>query len=311
MSGRYRLAVLAVLASSGLALAFAFYVNRTGTPLGSSLAPAFQILGVPVKAADALLGKVIPVDALDERELGQVFHERYEAQSDAGDRDFIYVNDLVRVAASAAEKPFTYRAYILPDGPPNAAALPGGAILVTRELLNVLGSEAEILAVLSHEVGHIELGHCFDAVKFELLTRKIGADSLGELADFATRLLISHAFSKTQEDGADEYAWSRLLRSEYDPAGVGGSFGSLLAFTRKGAGARPASQSRASLLRDYFSSHPPLEIRMAEFGERAGAFWARNPTERRYTGRRNLADRRSLPGGYELPDEWVEGPSAP
>lgn len=311
MSGRYRLAALALLAGSGAALAIALYVNRTGTPLGSSLAPAFQILGVPVKAADALLGRVIPVDALDEKDLGQAFHARYEAQSDAGDRDFIYVNELLRVAAAASEKPFTYRAYIIPEESPNAAALPGGAILVTRGLLNVLGSEAEVLAVLSHEVGHIEVGHCFDAVKFELLTRKIGADSLGGLADFATRLLVSHAFSKTQEDEADEYAWSRLVRSDYDPAGVGGSFTSLLAFSMKEPGGAPASRSRADLLRDYFSSHPPLEIRAAEFVERDAAWWAHNSSERRYTGRRNLTDRRSLSGGLEVPEEWVGGAPAP
>ena len=57
---------------------------------------------------------------------------------------------------------------------PNAFALPGGVIIVTGGLLKTLKSEAELAAVLSHEMGHIELSHCLDTVRFQLLARKDG-----------------------------------------------------------------------------------------------------------------------------------------
>jgi Zn-dependent protease with chaperone function len=302
-----RLAALGLLLLAGLALAVGFYLERTDTPLDSSLAPAFQLLGTPVKAVDRLAGRVIPVDDLDERDLGLVLRARYESGVDPNDADFLYVNDLTDHLSQAAGKPFDYRAYVLESSAPNAMALPGGVVLVTRGVLTTLRSEAEVAAVISHEIGHIEQGHCFDAVKFRLLAGKVGQDTLGALADLATRLLVSHSFSKTQEDEADEYAWARLVGSRYDPAGAGDSFESMIAWIRGTAsgGSRVGSRTKAHVLRDYFSSHPPLEIREAKFGKRAAAWWRSHADQQRYVGRKNLADRKSLHSGFIAPGEWT------
>jgi predicted Zn-dependent protease len=101
------------------------------------------------------------------------------------------------------------------------------------DLPGALQSEAQVVSVLAHELGHIERGHCFDKVRFELVARKVGSDTLGALADFAAQLLLRHSYSKTTEDEADEYAWELLVNSEYDPRGVGGAFESLRRFAAK------------------------------------------------------------------------------
>jgi predicted Zn-dependent protease len=176
-------------------------------------------------------------------------------------------------------------------------------------LLSTLRSEAELVAVLSHEVGHIEQGHCFDAVKFQLVTAKVGAETLGELADLASRFLVRHAFSKTQENEADEYAWSRLTGSHYDPAAAGGAFAAMIAWVRASSPGGGGS-AHANLLRDYFSSHPPLEIREAKYRERAESWWRSHGGERRYTGSSNLTDRKSLPGGADRAHEWTGSATA-
>jgi len=62
--------------------------------------------------------------------------------------------------------------------------LPSGVILVTKGLLETMQSESELVSILAHELGHIERGHCFDVVKYELLARKIKSEKLGELAIF-------------------------------------------------------------------------------------------------------------------------------
>jgi Zn-dependent protease with chaperone function len=171
-------------------------------------------------------------------------------------------------------------------------------MLATRALLASMHSEAEIASVLAHEMGHIEQGHCVDAVKFALLADKAGARPIGEIVDLALRLLTAHSFSKTQEDAADQYAYAMLEDSPYDPHGVGNAFASLLRFQGE---RRPgqADPRGADPLRDYFSSHPPLEIREATFRERAAAWWRRNPDEKRTLGADNLLERVSV---YRIQD---------
>ncbi len=72
------------------------------------------------------------------------------------------------------------------------------------------------MSVMAHEMGHIELGHCFNAVKFELLARKTHEETLGKIADFAVPFLLHPSFSKTQENESDEYAYNLMIESQYD-----------------------------------------------------------------------------------------------
>ena len=71
---------------------------------------------------------------------------------------------------------------------------------------------------------HIERGHCFDAIKYELTFRKIKAPTIGQLADFTFSLFLRHSFSKTQENAADEYGYDLLLLTKYDPLAFSDAF---------------------------------------------------------------------------------------
>jgi beta-barrel assembly-enhancing protease len=302
MSTLLRLGFLTLLLVSAVALIGGLYWKGVATPLRSSLAPAFQLLGHSTKALDSLITRVIPVDALDEAALGQVMAAGYEHTAVKTDPDFIYLNDLVQHQAPFLKKPFAYRIYLIDRIEPNAMALPGGVILVTNGLLGMMKSEAELMAVLSHELGHIELNHCLDTVKFELLTRRITHASYGKIADLAAALLTRHSFSKTVEDQADEYAYALMIESTYDPRGVAGAFTSLLQYQNKPMGSRDA---RADLLRDYFLSHPPTILRREKFKERADAWWRMHPTERRFVGTTNLQTRTSFYTGVQSNAEWI------
>ena len=303
MTGRWRPVFLTGLLLLGGTLGVALYFKGTQPPLPPTLAPAFQTLGTPVKTLDRLVGKVLPVDALDERELGEVIRTHYETGINVYDADYLYVNELLDDLARRATKPFAYQAYLLDYPGPNAMALPGGVILVTSGLLDTLASEAELVSVLSHELGHIEQGHCFDAVKFALTADKIGAAPLGKLADMAVNLLVRHSFSKTQEAEADEYSYTLLVNSEYDPSATSDAFASLLAYLEDRGASPPASDLNP--IRDYFMSHPPLELRVARYREEARLWWSLHDGER-YIGKANLRERRSL---YVDPrsTEWTSG----
>src|SRR3982751_2989188 len=72
-------------------------------------------------------------------------------------------NYLQGVGAAIAAKserpnlPWTFR--VVDDPTPNAFALPGGYIFVTRGLLGMMTSEAELASVLGHEIGHVTAKH--------------------------------------------------------------------------------------------------------------------------------------------------------
>lgn len=306
--GRLRALVMGVLLAVGTALAVLLARERPSTPLRSSLATPFQLLGAPVKLADRLASRVVPVGSVEERDLGDLYRRLFEAAIPAGDGDQAYLDRLMAALRPFAHRPFTYRAYRAgPLGEPNALALPGGVILVSDELLRDLGSEAELVAVLAHEIGHIELGHCFDAVRFQLLGRRSGSESVGEVADLARGLLVRHSFSKAEEHEADAYAFTLLASSRYDPSAVGSAFASLQRAEER-SGSRGRSEE-ADLLRDYFSSHPPLPLRREEFRQEAAAWWRRHPQERRYVGIANLRRRQPLER-LALPGEWRQGPAS-
>lgn len=304
MKTSLRLALLVLLLTCGVALVTSLYVARVHSPLRSTLATSFQLLGTPVKLLDRMASRFVPVSTLDERELGDIYRTRYDAQVISGNTDQIYLDALMATIKSFTHKPFPYRTYVVGSyGAPNAMALPGGVILVTKELLDTLNSESELIAVLAHEVGHIEQGHCFDTVRFQLLTRKIGSDTLGALADAAAQILLRQAYSKTTEGEADEYSYELLVNSRYNPLGVGKSFSSLRQYVKSMGAQTP---QHAHPIRDYFMSHPPLEIREAEYSERAVVWWKRHPGERRYVGQQNLLDRKAFVM-LDVSTEWVRG----
>lgn len=296
---KIRLLLLLALCAIGGILAVQLARQRVRPPLESTLTRTYQVLGRPVQSLDRAFSRVIPIDSLDEKEFGDAIAARYaEApQGDAVSRR--YLQELVDRQAIFAKKPFQYRVFLLPHATPNACALPGGVILVTEGLLRALGSEAELVSVLAHEMGHIERGHCIEAVKFQVLFQKLQAPSLGKLADFAVGVMLRHAFSKTQENEADDYAFTLILQTHYDPAAVGAAFASLKAYFAKG---RP-ERSHADPIRDYFMTHPPLALRHDKYVQAARRWWQNHPEAKRYVGTGNLQRRESY-YRRQRPEEW-------
>lgn len=275
----------------GLTLLTFFYVEQTQLPLKTTLTPFYQLLGQPIGLANKAMGRILPVNDIDEKKYGEIISmRRYANWADTTSSEYLYVNDLLENLVKAyAKKDFNYRVFVLNNYSPNAFALPGGVILVTKGLLETMQSESELVSVLAHELGHIERGHCFDAVKYELLARKIKSEKLGELADLATFLLLKHSYSKNQENDADDYAYSLLLESDYTPAASSEAFKSL-----KNSLNGFNSNDKANLFRDYFSSHPPLELRIAKFEAQAQNWQEQQSTFKRYVGKQNLKDRISF-----------------
>jgi len=297
-----RLIFLASVMTSGALLTAMFLILGTRPPMESTLSPAFQLFGKSTASMSRALTRIVPVNEIDEREFGVSISDRYASAESAGTKEHVYVNCVLKSVAALAKKPFRYRAYVIDNPHPNAFAMPGGVIFVTKKLLSTLKSESELAAILAHETGHIELSHCLDAVRFELAAKKIGRATAGKLADLAVNLLLRHSYSKTQEDEADSYAYRLILETRYDPCGLAGAFASLSA-----SGSAPPEKREADLIRDYANSHPPLALRREKYGEKAGQWWKSHPREKRYTGVNNLKGLDCFAEKSDYTGEWTTG----
>ncbi|MBI3394692.1 MAG: M48 family metalloprotease, partial [Spirochaetia bacterium] len=262
---------------------------RENPALPESLAPLFQLAGKAPRSLDRTLTRTLPVDDLDEKAYGDAIYSRYVPYSDTTSKEQRYVQTLLKQASATATKPFEYRVLLSPETVPNAYALPGGVIIVTAGLLSTLESEDELLAVLGHEVGHVEAGHCLNTVRFQLTAKKVGAAKMGELADMAVMILTRHSYSKTDEAQADDYGYEFLTGSQYNPGGAGRAFQRLLNAQRSNFPGRTGG----NVVTEYFQTHPYLEHRVQKFTEQARLWRQSNPAEKRYIGRGNLKDRRT------------------
>lgn len=138
-----------------------------------------------------------------------------------------------RIAAVADRKELTYRFSIVEmkkeEDQPNAFALPGGPVYVSRSLMELTQSDDELAAVLGHEVGHVVGKHAVKRIQgavglqmLEILAAGTGA------ADARTRQGMELAFvsllleySQQDELEADRLSTRYLKAAGYDPgAGI-------------------------------------------------------------------------------------------
>lgn len=121
-----------------------------------------------------------------------------------------------------------------PEFGANALALPGGPILVTDDLVRVLGDDRKILAVIAHEFGHIQERHGLRQVLriagvFLIASLVVGADDtlMEELAALAVSL-SSSGYSKDFERDADAFAGRLLARAGRPPGDLADALQALL-----------------------------------------------------------------------------------
>jgi lipoprotein NlpI len=138
----------------------------------------------------------------------------------------------------------------------NALALPGGTIVITDAMVKVADSPEEIMAVLAHEIGHVELRHTLrqalqDSLVAAVVTTLAG-DASPDAAVTGLPVVVAQAhYSRDFETQADDYAFGLLNRHDISP----GHFADLLERLEKRSN---ASGTRATFL----DSHPPTPERI-------------------------------------------------
>lgn len=144
----------------------------------------------------------------------------------------------------------------------NAFALPNGTIVVTDGLVHLARNDEQIMAVLSHEIGHIENHHAVrmllqDSATLVLVTALTGDTSVvGNVAGALPLILTSKKFSREFEAEADRYALAALNAAEIRPQKFVEIMESL---------ENDKKQHEADAIPRYLSTHPPTEERLKRF----------------------------------------------
>lgn len=164
----------------------------------------------------------------------------------------------------------------------NAFAIPGGYIYVTRQLVALMNSEAELAGVLGHEVGHVAARHA--AKRQNTATRNsvigvlgavlsgvlLGDSALGELGQkvFSTgSQLLTLGYSRKQETQADNLGITYLRNAGYDPRAMSTVLQSLA--NQNALEARLMGQTNQ--VPQWASTHPDPASRVRAALNRAGA----------------------------------------
>lgn len=215
-----------------------------------------------------------------EREAGRKAAKQVEAQIGLVEREELaaYVRTLgERLAEHSPREGVEYRFHVADMGEPNAFALPGGWIYVSRGLLALASSEAELSNVIGHEIAHVAARHSAQRQTTSLGVQVLSvlgtvaagaaggagaAEAASQLGQVAGAGLIA-SYGRDQERQADEVGQRMAAAAGYPPSAMADFLASLEAYTSfqsEGEARRPS----------FLDSHPMTAERVATTREYAG-----------------------------------------
>ncbi len=173
-------------------------------------------------------------------------------------------NDL----AKASHRPNLPWQFAVVDSPiVNAFAVPGGFVYLTRGIVEHMNNEAEMAAVLGHEIGHITARHSVTQIsQGQLISLGLGLGSMlssrfrqvGGLAEMGLQVLMLK-YSRDHERESDQLGLEYMSRCGYDPEQMSRFFQVFAGMEEE------SSQS----IPNWLSSHPSPPDRIRKTSEEA------------------------------------------
>lgn len=169
-----------------------------------------------------------------------------------------------KVANASGRSHLPYEFVILNDPIPNAWCLPGGKIAINKGLLVELESEAELAAVLGHEIVHAAARHGAQGMQRGILLQG-GVITLGVLLNnnryndiliggaAAGAMLINQKYARCQELEADRFGILYMTKAGYNPDA---------AIRLQETFLRLSKDKQPNWVEGLFASHPPSQERI-------------------------------------------------
>jgi beta-barrel assembly-enhancing protease len=190
-----------------------------------------------------------------------------------------YLNLLGQTVAQFSAKPETFGGYhflLLESEEINAFAAPGGLITISRGMVRCCQNEDELVAVLAHEITHVDHQHGLKAIKKGRLTTALttlgatagktlaGGDLAqvtqafeGSISDI-TSTMMNNGYARSTEFEADRGAVTIMRKLGYDPAAL------IAMLERMEKQLKPGGH-------DFAKTHPSPEFRIAELKKQVPA----------------------------------------
>jgi predicted Zn-dependent protease len=157
----------------------------------------------------------------------------------------------------AAKSPYKFSFNVLADPKTiNAFALPGGPIFITEGLLRALRSEAQVAAVLGHEIGHVIARHSSERLAKQQLTQGLLGALVVGTGDYTTAQIgqvvggmINMKYGREDEIESDALGIRIVAEAGYDPRAMIAVMETL------------AKASGGSRQPEFMSTHPAPENR--------------------------------------------------
>jgi beta-barrel assembly-enhancing protease len=181
----------------------------------------------------------------------------------------------LKMAQSSERPDLPWEFNVVDDNTPNAYALPGGKISITRGLISKMESEDQLASVLGHEIGHVTARHqVVSASRDQLLGAAIGigsvalqaggvsgAGAINAAAQIGAALLTTK-YSRDQERQSDELGMKYMAAAGYNPR----------AFAETMRILASAAQREPSKFETLFASHPMTSERIATAEQRLAGY---------------------------------------
>ena len=172
-----------------------------------------------------------------------------------------------RLVKESPRQDIPYQFHVVDMVEPNAFALPGGYVYVTRGLLALVNTEDELAGVVGHEIGHVAARHTVQRISrqgpFALITNLVSGvtgffvpvvgNIVGGVGNFAQSLVFS-PYSRSQESQADEVGQEIAAKAGWDPLGLAVFLDTL--------GREEALLSDGPRKPSFFDSHPATPDRV-------------------------------------------------
>lgn len=243
------------------------------------LAGALLFLGLSGCATNPVTGKQDFVMFSEDRELalGRQYHPQIIAEYGRYEDEALqaYVQTIGERMAAVSHRPeLIYRFTVLDTPVINAFALPGGYIYITRGLMAYLNSEAELAAVLGHEIGHVTARHGVrqqSAAQAANLGYTLGSIFLPELRAAGAQNVFNilggallSGYGREHELESDRLGAEYLARAGYAPRAMLDVIG-VLKDQETFAAAEARRQGREYQgYHGLFASHPDNDTRLQE-----------------------------------------------
>jgi predicted Zn-dependent protease len=182
-----------------------------------------------------------------------------------------YVQQVNNRLAAVSDRDLPFEIVVLNSSVPNAWAMPGGKMAINRGLLTQLNSEAELAAVLGHEIVHSAARHSAKSQERNMLLQGglIAAQIASAGSDYSNLIaggavlgsqLVTTKYGRDAELESDLYGMEYMVRAGYNPNA---------AIDLQQTFVRLSEARQSGWVEGLFASHPPSQERVARNRETA------------------------------------------